>query len=117
MGDIQKKTINRNLRKARVRSKVKGTAKMPRISVKVSNKHVYAQLIDDQKGHTMATVSSKSAPKLKTQTDRAVWVGEELAKIAKSSKIKQATLDIGWRKYHGRIKSLTESANKGGLKI
>jgi large subunit ribosomal protein L18 len=112
---IKKK--NRLLRARRVKSKLFGTAKKPRLSVKISNQHVFAQMIDDESAKTLTEASSlKLDPKL-TLTKKAEAVGAEIAKKAKAVKVKQVVFDRGWRKYHGRIKALADSARNNGLEF
>ena len=101
-------------RKARVRSRVVGTADRPRLSVYKSNIHIYGQLVDDDKQVTLAATSDL---KVKTgkKTEKAEKVGEELAKLAIAKKIKKVTFDRNGFRYHGRVKALAEGARKGGL--
>ncbi|MEK7546823.1 MAG: 50S ribosomal protein L18 [Patescibacteria group bacterium] len=118
----QKKILNeiKTRRQRRTRAKIFGTAQKPRLSVFRSNRYVYAQLIDDEKGRTLAGVSApgikKSAHK-DSKTAQASRVGEELAKKAMAAGVKQAIFDRGSYKYHGRVKAIAEGAKKGGLKI
>lgn len=104
-------------RKRRVRGKVSGTNKRPRISVFRSNNAIYAQLINDEKQETLASVSSLKLKKKKDESkiELAARVGEELAKSAKKKKIKDAVFDRSGYKYHGRVKALADGARKGGL--
>lgn len=102
-------------RKRRVRSKVSGTADRPRLAVKISNKSVSAQLIDDKNGVTVAS-SNQSDSKI-TKTELAKKVGEDIAVAAAKKKITAAILDRREKKFHGRLKTLTEAANKKGLKV
>lgn len=105
-------------RKHRIRSVVTGTTERPRLSVSVSNKHVSAQLIDDTKHHTIAsitTVGQKAATG--TMTAKAEWVGTEIAKKAKTAKIKSVVFDRNGRLYHGRVKALADAARAGGLEF
>jgi large subunit ribosomal protein L18 len=106
-------------RKKRVAAKISGTAKRPRVSVFKSNKDIYAQIIDDVKGHTLASFSSKNIKDTgkKTKTEIAGLVGEALAKSAKAKKITEVVFDRSGFKYHGRVKALAEGARKGGLKF
>lgn len=85
-----------------------------RLSVFVSNRHIWAQIIDDQKGHTLASASDLEVGGGKT-VDVAVKIGELIAKKAKEAKIKKIVFDRGAKKYHGRIKALADAARKGGL--
>lgn len=107
----------RMIRHKRVRAKVLGTASCPRLSVFRSNNNISLQLIDDQKGITLVSVSDVK-DKLKsgiTRTDIAGKKGEELAKLAVIKKIKSVVFDRGGYLYHGRVKAVAEGARKGGL--
>ena len=106
-------------RHRRVRAKVKGTEKRPRLCVFRSNQHIYAQLIDDNKGKTLAAVSDLDlkAKTKKTKTDLAKEVGKLIAKKAAAKKIETAVFDRAGYKYHGRVKALAEGAKEGGLKF
>ena len=99
----------RRLRQRRVRAKIAGTASRPRLSIFRSNRYLYAQLIDDAAGRTLASVSDLS----KATSDRAL--GEALAAKAKAKKIKSIVFDRGGYRYAGRIKVLAEGARAGGL--
>lgn len=103
----------------RVRSKIFGTAKLPRLSVFRSNTHIYGQLIDDEKGVTLASFSDLKIKKTKElkKTEIAGMVGEELAKKAAAKKIKKVVFDRNGLRYHGRVKALAEGARKGGLEF
>ncbi len=104
----------------RVRKIVKGTATRPRLSVFRSNKEIYAQLIDDDKGVTLAAASSKDkevASHKGTKTEKAAMVGEKIAKLALEKGIETVTFDRSGFLYHGRVKSLADGARKGGLKF
>lgn len=103
-------------RKIRVRKKLKSKSLRPRLSVFVSNKHVYAQIIDDEKGITIAQASDKSLKPGKT-LDTAREVGTKIAIEGKAKGVKQVALDRGGRKYHGRIKTLADAAREGGLEF
>lgn len=112
------KKEKRQSRAARTRAKIFGTGKKPRLSVFRSNKHVYAQLINDEKSITVASVSDMELKAgKKTKTEVASMVGEALAKKALGQKIDSAIFDKGGYKYHGIVKSLAEGARKGGLKF
>ena len=116
MKSAQKKAAQRLRRHARIRAKVSGTGKTPRLSVFKSNKYISAQLIDDEKGVTLASSSSKGS-KEKTKEAKAREVGAAIAKAAKTKKISKAVFDRGGFTYTGNIKMLAESARKGGLKF
>ncbi|OGM11592.1 hypothetical protein A2Z22_02235 [Candidatus Woesebacteria bacterium RBG_16_34_12] len=128
-------------KRRRIRSKISGTTKRPRISVFRSNKYIYAQLIDDVKRITLASAnekeikavkSDKKKTLLKTQKqaeisekrnsghskiDKAFQVGLLLSKKAKTKKISSAVFDRSGYKYHGRVKTLADGAREGGLKF
>lgn len=107
---------SRQKRRLRIRGKIFGTAKRPRLSVFRSGKHTYAQLIDDDKGVTLAAVSD-AAFKEGTKSERAYKVGEALAAAAQKKKIKVVVFDRGGYAYHGRIAAIAEGARKGGLEF
>jgi large subunit ribosomal protein L18 len=103
-------------RRRRVRAKVQGTAERPRISVFRSNRGINAQLIDDERGHTIAAVNwIESDLRGLNAADQARRVGELLAERAKAAGIEQAVFDRGGYRYHGRVKALAEGAREGGL--
>lgn len=104
-------------RHRRVRKKVSGTAERPRLAVYRSNKHIYAQLIDDLAGRTLAASSTtvtngEGAPK-----ERAKSVGRDLATKAKAAGVARATFDRGGFRYHGRVQAVAEGAREGGLEF
>lgn len=105
-------------RKARVRKKIKGTTERPRLNVYRSNKHIYAQIIDDNTGSTIAAVSTQAegfgdAKK----TEAAKKAGEAIAKRAIEKGIEKVVFDRSGYIYHGRIKALAEGAREAGLKF
>jgi large subunit ribosomal protein L18 len=104
-------------RKARVRAKVSGTPERPRLSVKISLRHIVAQLVDDTKGITLAYVTTAGSDAKGNMTERAAWVGEQIATQAKAKKIKQVVFDRNGRIYHGRLHALAEAARKAGLEF
>lgn len=104
----------------RVRAKIFGTSQKPRLAVFRSNLHIYAQLIDDDKRHTMASASSRELAKQgakEKKLGQAGRVGELIAKKALEAGMKTAVLDRRAYKYHGRVKAVAEGAKKAGLKI
>lgn len=108
------KVLGKLRRHKRVRMKVKGTSERPRLSVYRSLKHIYAQIIDDDSGRTLVSVSSlgKSAQgNVKTASE----IGKNLAEVAKASNLERVVFDRGGCLYHGRIKALADSAREGGL--
>ena len=107
-------------RHARVRKKVEGEAERPRLAVFRSNRHIYAQLIDDRAARTLAAASDldeEAKAGSGAKTDRAKAVGALLARRAKEAGVEQAVFDRGGRLYHGRVASLAEGAREGGLSI
>lgn len=114
----QDKRLKRNRRHKRIRSRIKGTGKIPRLCVFRSNKHIYGQLIDDEKGKTLLVVSDKELKKSSgKKIEIADQVGQLLAKKSLEQKIEKIVFDRSGYKYHGRIKALAEGARKGGLKF
>jgi len=107
----------RMLRKKRARSRIFGTAIRPRLSVFRSNKNIYAQLIDDGKGHTLVSVYGKEIKAKYTKSEKAFEMGKILAKKAGALGIVKAVFDKGAYKYHGRIKALADGAREEGMKI
>ncbi len=105
-------------RRRRVRARVTGTAERPHLSVSRSNQGVFAQLIDDRVGHTVAAVNWIE-PELKTLTAsaQATKAGELLAERAKAAGVDTCVFDRGGYKYHGRVKALAEGAREGGLQF
>ncbi len=110
------KTEKRLRRHNRIRARVHGTAAAPRLSVYRSNKYVYAQLIDDERGVTLAASSTKAAEG-KGMLEKAKNAGRTLAKAATGLKIKKAVFDRGGFIYTGRVRALAEGAREGGLEF
>jgi large subunit ribosomal protein L18 len=104
--------------RGRIRKKVSGTKARPRLSVYRSNRDIYAQLIDDEQGHTLLSISSS---RLKTLTgnkvEKSKEVGKALAQEAMAAGISQVVFDRGGYLYHGRVKALAEGAREGGLQF
>jgi large subunit ribosomal protein L18 len=107
-------------RKKRVRKKVDGSPERPRLSVFRSSKHIYAQVIDDSRGQTLATASTLSKDVRggvgeKNKSDAAKLVGQAIAKACKDKGVDKVVFDRNGYVYHGRIKSLADAAREGGL--
>ncbi|HEX2706793.1 MAG TPA: 50S ribosomal protein L18 [Solirubrobacterales bacterium] len=103
-------------RRRRVRARISGTAERPRLSVFRSNRGIFAQLIDDTKGHTLAAVDWIEPDLRKiTASDQAKKAGELLAERAKAAGVETCVFDRGGYQYHGRVKALAEGAREGGL--
>jgi len=110
------KSQQRERRHARVRAKVSGTVERPRLSIFRSNKFIYAQIIDDEAGKTLVSVSDMELKgKKKGKIDSSSTVGTELAKKAKEKNISKVVFDRGGYIYTGRVKAVAEGARAGGL--
>ena len=113
---VLSKPAKRLKRRRRVRAKVTGSAERPRISVFRSNKGISAQLIDDDRGHTLAAVNwTESDLKGLGRMEQAKKAGEQLAKRASDAGVETCVFDRGGYQYHGRVKALAEGAREGGL--
>jgi large subunit ribosomal protein L18 len=112
-----RKLNRRGRRKIRVRKKVGGTALRPRLSVFRSAKHIYAQVVDDEAGVTLAAASSmqKSLDAAGKKIDVAKQVGLALAEVCKGKEISQVVFDRSGFRYHGRVRAVAEGAREGGL--
>ena len=107
-------------RHARVRRKIRGVAERPRLAVYRSNRHIYAQLVDDQTGRTLAAASSLESDAQGAEGDKkaaAKVVGQLIAQRAKEAGLERAVFDRGGRLYHGRVQSLADGAREGGLTL
>ena len=112
------KKIARRLRiKASIRTRIAGTAEQPRLTVFRSNSQIYAQVIDDQKGQTLASASSLSIKDKMTKTEKAAQVGKMVAEAAKKAGIETVVFDRNGYLYHGRVQSLADAAREAGLKF
>ncbi len=114
--------LKRQKRHARVRAKIEGTGSRPRLCVFRSLSYIYAQVIDDEKKHTLSSASSldqeiKENSSGKTKTEVAQLVGTLVAKRVSSLGISSVVFDRGGYKYHGRVKALAEAARQSGLKF
>jgi large subunit ribosomal protein L6 len=116
-GNLAHKTKNAIRRAYRVRSRISGTAERPRMAVKISNLHITAQIIDDQTSKTLAYATTVGQKLDGTMTDKAKWVGESIAKKAKTAKVTKIVFDRSDKKYHGRIKALADAARAAGLEF
>ena len=115
MSNLDKKLLNKGLRKARVRAKVSGTAERPRLSVTISNIHISAQIIDDTVSRTLASSTTVGKKITGTTSEKAAIIGAEIAKLAIKSKINTVVFDRNGRKYAGRLNAFAEAARKEGL--
>ena len=122
MKKTAQREVARQRRHQRVRERVVGTGQLPRFNVFRSLKHIYAQVIDDTRGHTLAAASTldpglRNEVKGLTKTEQAKLVGRLLAKRALEHGVKKVAFDRGGYKYHGRVKSLAEAVRQGGLEF
>jgi large subunit ribosomal protein L18 len=117
---VDPKVMRRQKLRWRVRAKVTGTAQKPRLSVFRSNKDIYAQLIDDTTGVTLAAANSRQkdiAAQSGTKTEKSVMVGKALAQKATALGLETCVFDRGGYLYHGRVKAVADGAREGGLKF
>lgn len=114
MNTAQTKQFKRDRRHRRIRAKIAGTAKRPRLSVYKSNRFMYGQLIDDEKGVTLVSIRSVTGKK---SLEASLEAGKELASKAKAKKIAQVVFDRGGFSYVGTIKAFAEGAREGGLEF
>ncbi|MBI2599274.1 50S ribosomal protein L18 [Candidatus Curtissbacteria bacterium] len=119
MTKVAKKFAQKSKRHFRIRKKLSGTRLIPRLVVFRSNKYIYAQVIDDKEGKTIASVSTRNLKNDKSKNvkkiDSSFASGKNLAKSLEAKKIKKIIFDRGGYKYHGRVKALAEGARSGGL--
>jgi len=120
--NAKSKRLARHRRSSRIRRSVRGTAERPRLAVYRSNRHISAQIIDDDGGRTMAAATSEKVetPELEGVSGKvadAKAVGMELAKRAQEAGVTAVVFDRGGYKYHGRVAALAEGARDGGLKF
>jgi large subunit ribosomal protein L18 len=115
---VATKEQRRLKRRRRVRAKVRGTAARPRIAVFRSNRGVFAQLIDDDTGHTLASVQwTEDGLRDLKPLEQATEAGKRLADRAKEAGVERAVFDRGGYQYHGRVKALAEGIREGGLAV
>ncbi|MDH3605387.1 MAG: 50S ribosomal protein L18 [Acidimicrobiia bacterium] len=109
----------RDRRHRRVRKKIHGTANRPRLAVYKSNRYIYAQIIDDEVGRTLAAASSaeKSVAKKTLTVDSAAEVGKLLAKRASDANVTEVVFDRGGYPFHGRVKALADAVREAGVKF
>ena len=118
MKNLEKiKKENKVRRHNKVRSKVFGSAKIPRLNVYRSNKGLFIQLIDDEAGVTLASINDQEVKSGKTKTEKATEAGKLIAKKAGEKKITKVVFDRGGCKYHGRVKAVADGAREGGLEF
>lgn len=113
----QRRGTSRIKRHRRVRKKVVGTAERPRLAVYRSNRHIYAQVIDDFAGRTLAAASTLTLDAKGEPTEVAKAVGKAVAEAAASAGITRVTFDRGGFMYHGRVQAVAEGAREGGLEF
>ena len=115
------KEESRKRRKIRIRKHISGTPERPRLVIYRSNFHLYAQLVDDVSGATLAAASTlvlgRAGQEAKPTKDGAALVGKEIARLAKEKEIVSVVFDRNGYLYHGRVKALADGAREGGLKF
>jgi large subunit ribosomal protein L18 len=111
------KQVKQVRRKARVRAKISGTASCPRLSVFRSNRGMYIQLVDDQRGQTVVSAHSKEVKEKTDKTGVSSALGKIIAEKALAKKIENIVFDRSAYRYHGRVKALADGAREGGLKF
>ena len=109
--------MNKVYRAARTRAKIHGTAERPRLTVHISNLHITAQVIDDDKKVTLAYATTVGAKMTGTKIEKAALIGTEIAKKAKSKKVSKVVFDRGAKLYAGRMNALASAARKEGLEF
>ena len=117
MAKTAKKVTQRARIRRRIRAKVAGTAARPRLSVFRSNKHIYAQVIDDTTGVTLASASTRESGQPGSGIEASKSVGQRVAERAKEAGVDRAVFDRGGYRYHGNVKALADGAREGGLTL
>jgi large subunit ribosomal protein L18 len=117
MAKTSPKLTQRARIRRRIRAKVSGTAARPRLSVFRSNKHIYAQIIDDLAGVTLAAASTRESGAGASGIEASKAVGQRLAERAVANGVSTAVFDRGGYRYHGNVKALAEGAREGGLQF
>ncbi|MFN8128963.1 MAG: 50S ribosomal protein L18 [Candidatus Nanopelagicales bacterium] len=120
LGSGSKRSVARSRRHSRVRKKVTGTAERPRLVVFRSTRHIEAQIVDDAKGHTLASASTMEADVRAAEGDKtakAARVGKLLGDRAKAAGISKVVFDRGGNRYHGRIAAVADGAREAGLEF
>ena len=109
--------MNSVFRAKRTRAKIHGTAERPRLSVHISNQHITAQIIDDDKSATLVYATTIDSKLTGNKTEKAAAIGKEIAEKAKKAKIKTVVFDRGAKLYAGRLSALADAARKEGLEF
>lgn len=116
MDRLKHKKLSGQKRANRVRTVIRKSASRPRLSVNVSNRHVFAQIVD-MSGKTVVSANTVGQDVKGTLTEKAGWVGTQIGQAAKKAKVQRVVFDRGDRKYHGRIKALADAARKEGMEF
>ncbi len=117
MSKTARKTAQRARIRRRIRAKISGTPERPRLSVFRSNKHIYAQLIDDMAGTTLAAASTREGGESGVGVEASKAVGQRIAERAKEAGVERVVFDRGGYRYHGNVQALADGAREGGLKL
>ncbi len=121
LSEAKKRDVQRHRRQMRIRKRVRGTLEKPRFSVFKSNKHIFAQLIDDEQGKTIVSLGTMSSTckgkHEKKSKEAARFIGEDMARVAKEKNIARVVFDRGRYKYHGLIAAIADAARESGLQF
>lgn len=117
MDYLTHKRLTAKRRAHRIRARMASNSHRPRLSVYISNLHITAQVIDDSQGATLAYTSTVGRQMKGTKSEKALLVGQEIARKSKEAKVKKVVFDKGTHKYHGRIKTLADAARSEGLEF
>lgn len=117
MNRLKSKVSRQAQRLGRTRSNIHGTSERPRLSVQVSNLHVHAQLINDDEHKTIVASTTVGSAAKGSMSEKAAWVGSDIAKKAKAKKVNKVVFDRGHKMYHGRVKALADAAREAGLEF
>lgn len=117
MSNLEKKLLNKTLRKNRVRAKVVGTAERPRLTVTISNLHISVQVVDDAAGRTLVSSTTVGGKHTGSMSEKAAVIGTDVAKKANKAGIKAVVFDRNGRRYAGRLKALADAVRNEGITL
>lgn len=117
MNRLKQVTLARSLRRGRVRAKIHGSSDRPRLSVSISNTHINAQVIDDDKGHTLVAATTVGTKTTGNLSQKAAVVGADIAAKLHKAKIKKIVFDRNERRYAGRLKALLDVVRQEGIEV
>lgn len=117
MNNLKQKNDNKTRRKIRIKKRIHGSSVRPRLSIFISNSNISAQIINDDKGQTLVAATTVNSKQKGSLSEKAVWLGEQIANKALKAKINKVVFDRNGKLYHGRIKAVADSARKAGLEF